>query len=43
VNAFGTRARRHFIEGDDKAIVTVKIARARMCNLRDQVTEWSAH
>ncbi|KAJ1488304.1 hypothetical protein T484DRAFT_1783584 [Baffinella frigidus] len=32
----------NFIEGDDKAIVTVKITRARMCNIEDKVTTWNA-
>lgn len=31
---------RHFIEGDDKAVITVKIVRCRMCNIQDQVTHW---
>jgi len=32
---------RQFIEGDDKAVVTVKIVKCRMCNVQDQVTEWN--
>ncbi|EKX50111.1 hypothetical protein GUITHDRAFT_135304 [Guillardia theta CCMP2712] len=32
----------NFIEGEDKAVITVKVQRARMCNVKDQVTTWEA-
>jgi hypothetical protein len=31
---------RQFIEGEDKAVITVKIVRCRMCDVQDQVTTW---
>ena len=31
-----------FIRGDDKAVITIKIQKARMCNVQDQVTNWES-
>ena len=33
----------HTAQGDDKAVITVKILRCRMCNVQDQVSSVSHH
>jgi hypothetical protein len=31
-----------FIEGADKAVITIKVRKARMCNVQDKVSMWEA-